>query len=113
MTIFNLVYKIKKQKLRKVVWWIILKWHFLNKKRFIKSLPSCKYVNPLQRSYLNFNNVFRVRIYCIKKIIQAFIDIVSHTNLRLLNSLYWKAICFLTIMYNVSISTCISNCIYF
>jgi len=34
------------------VQWIVLKWHIFKKKGLLKSLPSCKYVNPLQRSYL-------------------------------------------------------------
>ena len=45
MKIFNLVYKIKNPKTEK-------NGIYLNKKRFIKSIPSCKYVNPLGRSYL-------------------------------------------------------------
>jgi len=33
-------------------------YSYLNKQRFIKSLLSCKYVNPLQRSYLNTGGFF-------------------------------------------------------
>jgi len=50
---FNLVYKIKKEKNWKAV---VCKWHnnlCLKKIKFFKLLPSCKSVNPLQRSYLN------------------------------------------------------------
>ena len=42
MNIFNLVYKLKKQNLRKTVWWSILNWHIFYLKRVFKPLPSCK-----------------------------------------------------------------------
>ena len=51
MKIFNLVYKIKKAKTKKSCAVDRLKMEYI-KKRFIKSLPICKYVNPLNRSYL-------------------------------------------------------------
>jgi len=51
---FHLVYKIKNPKTEKscVVDRLKMAYNYLNKKRFIKSLPSCKYVNPLGSSYL-------------------------------------------------------------
>ena len=52
MKIFKLVYKIKNPKTEKSFRWIVLKWHIFKYKSFIKSLPSCKYVNQLGRSYL-------------------------------------------------------------
>ena len=53
MKILNLVYNIKKAKSETGCAVERLKMaYFLNKKTFTKSLPSCKYVNPLQRSYL-------------------------------------------------------------
>ena len=54
MKIFNLVYKIKNTKTEKscAADRLIMAYFFLNKKMFKKSLPVCKYVNPLGRSYL-------------------------------------------------------------
>jgi len=53
MKIFNLVYKIKNPKTeKKLSGGSSQNGIYLNKKMFIKSLPSCKYVNPLGRSYL-------------------------------------------------------------
>jgi len=53
---FNLVYKIKNPKTEKSCAVDCLKMAFITiRKKFIKSLPSCKYVNPLGRSYLNIN----------------------------------------------------------
>ena len=55
MKIFNLVYKIKNPKTEKSCAVNRLKMPYsvyLNRKRFIKSLPSCKYVNPLGWSYV-------------------------------------------------------------
>jgi len=34
--ILNFVYKSKKQKVRKVVWWNVLKWHIFNKGKLTK-----------------------------------------------------------------------------
>jgi len=51
MIIFNLVYKVKKAKPEKSCPGDRLKMAYI-KKRFIKYLPSCKYVNPLHRSHL-------------------------------------------------------------
>jgi len=56
MKMFDLVYKIKKAKTEKSCAVDRLKMAYI-KKRFIKSLPSCKYVNPLQRSYLKGNEM--------------------------------------------------------
>jgi len=55
----NKIYKIIKQKLRKTVQWIILKWHLFKKKTFLKPPPSFKYVNPFHSYYLKswcYNN---------------------------------------------------------
>jgi len=63
MKMFNLVYKIKNPKTVKSCAVDRLKMAlYLNKKRFIKSLPSCKYVNPLGRSYLNLNVILNFNI---------------------------------------------------
>ena len=50
---FNLDYKIKKAK----------KWEtlYIYNKRFIKSLPSCKYVNPLHRFNLNIRYKYQIQ----------------------------------------------------
>ena len=50
MKIFNLVYKIKKAKTEKSCTVDRLKMTYIKIKGFIKSLPSCKYVNLLPRS---------------------------------------------------------------
>jgi len=52
MKIFNFVYKIKNPKTEKSCAVDRLKMAYIETKRFIKSLPSCKYVNSLGRSYL-------------------------------------------------------------
>ena len=54
MKIVNLVYKIKKAKTEKSCAVDRLKMAFIKKKKVLKYLPSCKYVNPLQKSYLTF-----------------------------------------------------------
>jgi len=55
MNIFNLVYKIKKAKTEKSSAVDRLKMAniYLNKKGFLKPLPSCKYANPSHSYYLN------------------------------------------------------------
>jgi len=54
MKIFNLVYKIKKRNnCEKQSGGSSVKDICFNKIKFLKLLPSCKSVNPLQRSYLN------------------------------------------------------------
>ena len=55
MKIINLVHKIKKAKTEQSCAVDRLKMAYI-KKRFIKSLPSFKYVNPLQKSYLKMLN---------------------------------------------------------
>ena len=51
---FNLVYKIKKsKKCEKRSGGSSVNDTCFNKIKFLKLLPSCKSVNPLQRSYLN------------------------------------------------------------
>ena len=52
---FNLVYKIKNPKTEKSCAVDCLKMAFITiRKKFIKSLPSCKYVNPLGWSYVKY-----------------------------------------------------------
>ena len=76
--------KSKKQKLRKVVLWIAWKWHkFKYKKRFIKSLPSCKYVNLLQRSYLKTSSSYIS--FCWSKILWSCLCFVSKFG-------FWKLV---------------------
>jgi len=55
-------YKIKKAKTEKSCAVDLLKWHIYHKKRFIKSIPSCKCVNPLQRSYLKWK-FMKTKVY--------------------------------------------------
>jgi len=57
MKMFNLAYKIKTAKTEKSCAVDRLKMAYI-KKRFIKSLPSCKYVNPIQRSYLKYKTTY-------------------------------------------------------
>ena len=66
MILFSILFiKSKKQKLRKVLRWFVL---YLNKKRFIKSLSSCKYVNPLPQvqTLTRKRNVGGVLMYVTK-----------------------------------------------
>ena len=49
---FNLVYKIKKNNYEKRCGGSSVNGICFNKIKFLKLLPSCKYVHPLQRSYL-------------------------------------------------------------
>jgi len=52
MKIFNLVYKTKKEKTEKRCGGLSVNGICFNKIKFLKLLPSCKSVHPLQRSYL-------------------------------------------------------------
>jgi len=55
MKIFNLVYTIKKENCEKRSGGSSVNDVFFNKIKFLKLLPSYKFVNPLQRSYLKEN----------------------------------------------------------
>jgi len=97
----------------------------LNKKRFIKSLPSCKYVNPLHRSHLKSKNnalrcfslntvqiVFTLYFFLIVTTIELFVtflyienDILSRNKLKQNFQLsYWQWI------QSHSAATCSKGC---
>ena len=58
---FNLVYKIKKEKTEKRSGGSSVNDICFNKIKFLKLLPSCKSVNPLQRSYFQDACIFTFR----------------------------------------------------
>ena len=62
MKIFNLVCKIKKEKTEKRSGESSVNYICFNKIKFLKLLPSCKSLDPLQRSYLKVKipNIFNL-----------------------------------------------------
>ena len=84
MKIFNLVYKIKNPITEKSYAVDRLKMRYIKiKKRFIKSLPSCKYVNPLGWSYVHTRSKMSASSSGSDQIHDSICFIVSYSDVSI------------------------------